>query len=57
MNTQVEMTKEEYQLFKAAQDLLDACKRALKEIQAGETTIGLEEDLAFAIAKAEGDLL
>jgi hypothetical protein len=42
------------ELISAAPELLESCKRALREIKDGETTIGLEEDLVAAIAKAEG---
>jgi hypothetical protein len=42
------------QLIASSPDLLEACQRALREIKDGETTIGLEEDLIAAIAKAKG---
>jgi len=42
-------------LIAAAPDLLDACKRALRELKDGEPTVGLEENLAAAIAKAVGE--
>jgi hypothetical protein len=41
-------------LIAAGPDLLEVCQRALRELKDGETTAGLEEDLAAAIAKAEG---
>jgi hypothetical protein len=44
------------QLLAAGPELLLACKRALREIQAEEgTSVGLEEDLKAAIEKAEPD--
>lgn len=41
-------------LMRASPELLNACRRALREIEEGETTVGLVEDLVIAIAKAEG---
>jgi hypothetical protein len=46
-------TENAAKIFIAAPELLEACRRALRELKDGEATTGLEEDLASAIAKAE----